>query len=1079
MAFPTNANQVQAFAGALYGMQIGSTTLAQVTSDIQAAGGLNNALNAYYTASFGASTTAAVGASVAANLGLTGQAATDAAAYITAVLNGTAANARGAAIEGVLNTFSTLTSNATFGAAATAWNNKVSAAVEYGTTSPGNAVFGAASEFNLTAGKDQVTGTSVADVFNAFLAGNGNTFQSGDKIDGGLGADTLNAEVNGAANAVAIYANTSSIETVNVTALSNPTDGGNNTTAGSTINAGKMTGVTNWGDVSSTANLVIENIQLPDMASGHVTGEVTFTVKDTLPGQGTTGDQIHASGVNFAAYFDPQSLRVGSPVATTTVTIAAGNSAAGVSSSVFTATPQLNLPYTGFAIVRDGALTNFLFSAVDAAALNNPTTGGTQAQLTTAITNAVAAYNAAHGTTIAVTTTADGYAYTSSDNIARSVTSYTLTEVSHVLTPPTGAQVGWLAANGMPAITASTAEIVAGDTSSQANLITANLVLDNAGRGASLQHNGYAGFTEGASGDVVIGSEATSGGVQDFEVKVNKGSWINSLSSTNNTLQVVNIKNGDTAPTKANGGTYVEIGRELPATGSAYDLTSFTSPGLFVDNNGLTDVQVINASGFTGSTLIGESITTNSIAKYLTNSLGTVNFAITLGNNADGITVPGANTNVVSSQTSPLSNYVLNSFNSVNLDIAAGVASAGNFAETITGGTGNDYIYVALHETGAAYTAQKGLKNITIAAKEGDNLIAVTSGGSAIISAGAGNDAYFLENGAAKGDWFTKNATATTTYTYNHTATADMTETVKVSYLGISVTAKILSSAGSASHTFSTADVNNAIALAVNHDPILSKVLKADLSTTGAVVHLTSLVDGVQAAPVVTFADGTGTGTGTSPSATLAADFLSSSALVAGASVGVPDNGSNDSTITDTGSTAYTEPTVDLAIGGKVVNTSVLTSSNTTTGANVIVLPSDASTTNTVNLSGTGVSYLVNVDTHDTIVASGTGAAITVNSAVVGQTFQLAFKGDTTATMLPSLSAAAYVGTAASLAADKALLIAEATATGVAAGTVRYHALGDGNTYFADQNGVVVEIIGAVTSAIDSTGTAGNLTITY
>ena len=69
--FPTNAAQVQAFAGALYGVQVGSATMAQVTADITAAGGLNNALNAYYTASFGSAKVADVGDTVAANIGLT------------------------------------------------------------------------------------------------------------------------------------------------------------------------------------------------------------------------------------------------------------------------------------------------------------------------------------------------------------------------------------------------------------------------------------------------------------------------------------------------------------------------------------------------------------------------------------------------------------------------------------------------------------------------------------------------------------------------------------------------------------------------------------------------------------------------------------------------------------------------------------------------------------------------------------------------------------------------------------------------------------------------------------------------
>jgi len=76
MAFlPTNANQLQAFAGALYGVQVGSKTLAQVNTDITAVGSLGAALNGYYNASFGTLTTSAVAAVIVKNLGLTGDAA--------------------------------------------------------------------------------------------------------------------------------------------------------------------------------------------------------------------------------------------------------------------------------------------------------------------------------------------------------------------------------------------------------------------------------------------------------------------------------------------------------------------------------------------------------------------------------------------------------------------------------------------------------------------------------------------------------------------------------------------------------------------------------------------------------------------------------------------------------------------------------------------------------------------------------------------------------------------------------------------------------------------------------------------
>ena len=265
MAFPTNANQVQAFAGALYGQQIGSVTLAQVTSDIQASGGLTNALNAYYNASFGSRTTASVATTVAANLGLTGAAATAGADYITAQLNAAPASARGAVIANILNLFSGLTADATFGAAATAWNAKVDIAAAY--TGAGDVAVGTviAKAFNLTTGTDNgaaFTGTSAADSFN----GTDTTFTAADSINGGAGADSLTLVFAGANTAVA---SSTGVETVQVQ---------NYHSAANTLNMTSMTGVTEVQNFGSTESVIFSNVGADTVA---VTLQNIATAKDT------------------------------------------------------------------------------------------------------------------------------------------------------------------------------------------------------------------------------------------------------------------------------------------------------------------------------------------------------------------------------------------------------------------------------------------------------------------------------------------------------------------------------------------------------------------------------------------------------------------------------------------------------------------------------------------------------------------------------------------------------------------------------------------------------------------------------
>lgn len=188
MAFlPTNATSVQAFAGALYGLQVGTATMAQVNNDITSFGGLNNALNAYYGASFGSTATATVAANLVANIGISAANSAAAVSYVTGVLNATAANARGAAVMNILNTLASLTADATYGADATAWNTKLANSVAY--TGSADVAVGTvvAQTFLLTTSVDNVPGTAGNDT----IIGDANSTSVADQINGGAGTDTL------------------------------------------------------------------------------------------------------------------------------------------------------------------------------------------------------------------------------------------------------------------------------------------------------------------------------------------------------------------------------------------------------------------------------------------------------------------------------------------------------------------------------------------------------------------------------------------------------------------------------------------------------------------------------------------------------------------------------------------------------------------------------------------------------------------------------------------------------------------------------------------------------------------------
>ena len=225
MALPTNANQVQAFAGAMYGVQIGTFTMAQVNNDIISSGGLNKALNSYYAASFGSVPTATVAATVATNLGLTGAALTSGAAYIAGQLNAAAANARGEVIANILNLFAGMASDATFGAAASAWNAKVDAAATYtGSTNVAMGFsVGQAATITLTGEAENITALGIDNTFNSSpisvtVFGMTGFMDSyiGDTLDGGEGNDTLNMVVSSGGAFTS-----SNIENINITVKPN------------------------------------------------------------------------------------------------------------------------------------------------------------------------------------------------------------------------------------------------------------------------------------------------------------------------------------------------------------------------------------------------------------------------------------------------------------------------------------------------------------------------------------------------------------------------------------------------------------------------------------------------------------------------------------------------------------------------------------------------------------------------------------------------------------------------------------------------------------------------------------------
>ena len=339
LTFPTSTATIESFAAALYGYGLGSSTLSSVQNDAITNGlggnGLNTTLNNYYSASFGAVSTAIVAKSIVANVGLGTDA--NAIAYVTGQLNAAPPSARGAAVVSILNALSALTADATYGAAATAWTNTVSSLVTYGQTTQSDAVLATAvkagsdaltfaasagKNYDLTTGVNSFTGTDGNDTFTA---GNG-TFTSLDKLDGGKGVDTLNI-TSTAAFTTPTGAATTNIENINLTSVNGAVFdtsanylGVNTLTVANsigavTVNAAATQDATVTSAAPGAVSTVIGGNNVSLTVSGAIAGDDAIVGSVTSPSAGT-------ASVNYTG----SATTVGADLALGVITVTGGTS---------------------------------------------------------------------------------------------------------------------------------------------------------------------------------------------------------------------------------------------------------------------------------------------------------------------------------------------------------------------------------------------------------------------------------------------------------------------------------------------------------------------------------------------------------------------------------------------------------------------------------------------------------------------------------------------------------------------------------------------------------------------------------
>ncbi len=842
-------------AASIWGLKLGYATTQAVLNQLNSGESLNNIINAAFNDSYAGMSNAAVAAMVVGNLGLSGQPATDATTFILSNIAGNTAT-RGSVLAGLVNQFSLLTADPTYGAAARAFNDKVNAAATYaGTLGTTDGVFGdvpSGTSFNLTLGQDSLAATPGDDTFSAWIFDNQNTWQSGDWLDGGAGAaDRLNAELGSSAN-FAILPKVRGIEQIYIKAQSTDSNGssGDNAPDGHTgqmvtVDADSIAGVRQLWSTNSRADLKIEDVRV----NSHLT---TLGFQSADPGD-----------VDYNVYFSPRFITA--PDADTsgaTVRI----ELIDVLGLAEAQNPFRDLKFTG--IVLDIGTTRVTLDVNVSAA--------------TSYANLAALINAE--------LVAKGFGTVTASALPAETAQFPISVTSNGVTYNQGSIAGsyqpLLISNSGPASVLVFDYVRAANFNPSAVLVTTqtpnpasqvpsltqvNMVLDDVGRGSK-------------SGDFMAGNHSTgasgSVGIQQFNVDVDRTSWITSLSTTFNGLEVVNLKN-----IGANGNVRIsETDNTLwrAATDGASGLGNLGAVGL-------SDVRVVDASTMVGVVNISATLSGSVVPKYL-------NLRDTQENPAaDNSETPFRNvTDIEFSYDLGRGNDILTLLIDDNNLETNGTTTREDFELTVMGGDGNDTITLAIVDsvpgqpnlpehlpntgsftpTAAVVTVTQTtvpvnpnvpngatrtqltysdwydnhslLDNVEIIAGNGNDTVRTPGSGDVIISLGAGADTAYVDNIGEKGIFVfnTVNKTAGATEIADLESGANDSYkihggTLTFSFLGFEVTVPLVHTRG----TVTDLQINQTLKTAINGNAQMNKLLLAQDGPANTLV-VRSLIDG-------------------------------------------------------------------------------------------------------------------------------------------------------------------------------------------------------------------------------------------
>lgn len=545
-------------------------------------------------------------------------------------------------------------------------------------------------EYFLTNGADDLEGTANNDTFTADIFDNSNSFESGDRIDGGSGTDTLFADIGNSHN-FAITARTDSVENFTVRAQADATESADNNTEGAVqVDAERMDGTTKYTSEESRADVIIEDVRID---SDEITSDITIAMVST-----------DAGNVDMGVYFDQDSL----------------TAAQAVSSG---STLNLELMDTKNAI-DDNFLTDNPYNAVTFSlgdtviTLDFGVVTTTYADLLTAIQTAIAADSTLANVTAALT----------GDFTARDTDTGTISTGSTITLTNAGDEalaVGtWIASAGVPGTSSLHTSQDTAAPASEGNLITSEIILDHVG-------------SSSMGGDLIVGGMSTgdtsdSTGVEQFNITVERSSELQNIASTDNTLEEVYIVNGT-------------IEGNLVVAGELSNGQDSLPGAVTADTAGFTDVRVMDASEMVGTVSIDAELTSDVVAKYMNRvdedgvAADDISFLYDLGTSNDTLTLEISNSNLAAAGTTSREDFELTVSGNAGNDTITTIIGDGtgtnasiwyrnsvdNANLTVDGDNGDDTITT----TGAG--------NMTINAGSGDDTVYTDNSGIQTLGAGA------------------------------------------------------------------------------------------------------------------------------------------------------------------------------------------------------------------------------------------------------------------------------------------------------------------------------------------------------